>query len=178
MVDKKCVLGASPSCCTLGTMRTQLSSKSLLLVVATLIGLNLSLYVPQHAVARTMQVQDAVKCQAQLAKNLPRPGDRRAGEQVPDCGDCTIVDSETDTYCEVRPGQDCGSGWNWFDDDFKWKRDVNIVRCPPDNRQYRSCGVWNRDGCCTDGTVGQPDPACGVKNGRHPCSQTAPNGSD
>jgi hypothetical protein len=82
------------------------------------------------------------------------------------------VDTEQDVYCEDRPNQsECGQSWNWFDDDFKWIRDLSIYRCLPNNVQYRSCGTWERQGCCPRGKVGQPDPACGQKNGRQPCSK-------
>ena len=95
-----------------------------------------------------------------------------------DCSDCEVVDSETDQYCEVRSEEDCGDWWNWFDDDFKWNRNVNIYLCP-DNKQYRKCDAWARNGCCTDGSAGQPPSDCGTKNGRKDCaSRVSPSPTD
>lgn len=102
---------------------------------------------------------------------LSRQGRAEASPAPSGCEDCVLVDTEQDPYCEDRPGQDCGVPINWFDDDYKWERDVNIYRCPPNNVQYRACGVWQRQGCCPSGSIGQPDPACGQKNGRLPCSK-------
>lgn len=88
----------------------------------------------------------------------------------PDCDDCIgIVDTVQDLFCEDRPRQDCGkSPLNWFDDDYKWERNVNLFVCS-DGKQYRRCGTWSKNGCCPSGTQSQPPVDCGTKNGREDC---------
>jgi hypothetical protein len=114
------------------------------------------------------------KCEDVLSCRQERSGDQDdlgQGLLNVDCTKCVVVDTEHDFHCENRENEDCGSPGNWFDDDDRWIRDVNIMQCQ-NNKQYRRCGPWRRDACCPFGTVGPPSPHCGKKNGRDACGPT------
>jgi len=85
-----------------------------------------------------------------------------------DCSDCTLVMTYDEFHCERVPLNDCGNWWNFFDDDFRWKARYNVFNCP-DGHQYRKCGLWAMDGCCTGGSTVAPPPTCDPLNGRDPC---------
>lgn len=84
------------------------------------------------------------------------------------CSGCTVTDTRTESYCENHGSSaECGSSWNWFDDDFKWEASYNIYTCP--EGQYRACGAWSRAGCCTGGSHNPPPSTCDPLDGRAGC---------
>jgi hypothetical protein len=137
-------------------------------IVGVLIILNLAVHANSIGVTLDLAPRSVPECRADLASVKDLKSALDPSSQGFDCTGCEVVDSEHDHYCEKRRDDECGDPRNWFDDDFKWIRRVNIVRCR-NNEQYRRCGVWRRNDCCPAGIVGPPPSQCDPKNGRQPC---------
>jgi hypothetical protein len=81
---------------------------------------------------------------------------------VGNCNDCTLVDTIPEGYCESR-GTDCDGlfGWN---ESYYWYREKKIYECgtpgTPGYGFFIECTIWDRDGCCNDGTSGLPPTNC------------------
>ncbi len=53
-------------------------------------------------------------------------------------------------YCVKWSGNECGSGWNWGDDNFRKKRIITYWKgCDGPQRNRVSCQGWIDDGCCS-----------------------------
>jgi hypothetical protein len=78
------------------------------------------------------------------------------------CNDCVLVDTIPEGYCESR-GSDCDGlfGWN---ESYYWYREIKIYECgtpgQPGYGFFIECTIWDRDGCCDDGTTGLPPTNC------------------
>jgi hypothetical protein len=78
------------------------------------------------------------------------------------CDDCVLVDTIPEGYCESR-GTDCDGlfGWN---ESYYWYREKKIYECgtpgQPGYGFFIECTIWDRDGCCDDGTTGLPPTNC------------------
>lgn len=78
------------------------------------------------------------------------------------CNDCVLVDTIPQGYCESR-GTDCDGllGWN---ESYYWYREIRIYECgtpgTPGYGFFIECTIWDRDGCCNEGSQGLPPTNC------------------
>jgi hypothetical protein len=86
---------------------------------------------------------------------------------------CVLDHTDVQTVCLRRTSSECGSPFNWSDDDFRKQRTRLYYRCiKPTGTVWRvGCNDWQDNGCCTDGV--QSLPSCEGANGELPCGAGA-----
>lgn len=90
---------------------------------------------------------------------------------------CTYLTHGTEQFCQkwnAHGSYECGTSWNWFDDDFMLARTRQYWQCPkPGGTQDMVyCGSWSVLSCCTGG-ANSPTPDCEGANGEPECGSGA-----
>lgn len=108
---------------------------------------------------------------ATMARTQPGVGKRKR-TLTTGCEDCSLTQVNTQTYCESRESSDCDGTWGW-NESYAWKREERLYQCPPNNGWFVTCGLWQVDGCCNNGTPGLPPSTC-AHQGAGACSLRNP----
>ena len=104
---------------------------------------------------------------------------RKLGPSNP-CVDNNCAEDRTEYsyHCKKKTEAECGSYWDWSDDDYRYRRPVTYFTCPkPSGTVWRVlCGQWSHFACCTNGVNSAPPATCEGSGGEVPCGSNGQPG--